>query len=208
MRIVNGVVMGIALFVVAMSLSMLPMACTGEQFDGFRVAIGVANEQAQTADEAIAKLQEQKDALDVQIATMPPGEDRDKWELASAKIDEVLRDAQAVKDDIVVRLRSLEAAMANAQDTPDVIDAVVGEAAPLLPLPWGAALVATAGLLTSLWRAIKYRNDAKAGESVIAAVEAAKSPSGRVEFESKAAKLKLNEMTAAGKALVNKVQGK
>ena len=204
-----------ALVVVLICLAALvafPTGCTTEQIEKARDALGLARETAAAFDDDVDDLVAQKAEADAEIATMPPGPDRDAAVAWSAKLDGYVATyrRQAAKADAAAD--DLAAKLATAEDEIDVLEAV-GEVA----LPFAGQFAPLAGLalatILGVWRAVKNGRRADKIEAtarrVVGAIDAAKDGNGVVFFASDKTKATLSAaMGSEGKALVDSGQGK
>ena len=166
----------------------------------------------------IDNLEAQRAQQAEEYAKLPPGPDRDKVLEAYKATGDYLATVKKYRDAASESLATYQANLEQAENDADVINATFEEAAKLAP-PSAQPYIALAGLgialIGSIVRQVQTGQKAKTAQEeadtakkVIVAVEKAKTD-GVVNFaDPETAKSLTLEMGAAGKALVDQIQGK
>lgn len=200
------------LLIVISAMLLAPMAgCTSAQIEQLELRTGQLEQAVSSTRAALDVAMAQKATVDQLIATLPAGEARDKAVAYRDRLVKFIEQSQEILAQAEPALASLKASLANAQDETDVAQGFIGATAPLVPQPWGALLVGVGTAVIGIWRAVKAGKKSKSTEAaaagVIAAIDAAKTPDGTVNFADPAvAKILDAVMGKAGKALVDQVQ--
>jgi len=135
--------------------------CTDEQIAKMRQAAGTLKEQVPVVKDTLSKAQAQSENIEQAINSLPDGELKDKLLKAKMVADQTVEAANEFLEKAEPQLAELNAKLAEATDTLDVIDAGIQSAAPLLPVPWGPLLAAGGGLVVGLLRAAQNRKAAR-----------------------------------------------
>jgi hypothetical protein len=199
--------------VLAVSLLMVCLCgCSDFNVESIKQAVGITQAEIEKADTIIVDLTRQKADLDERIAAMPDGDEKVKAQEISDEYGKALNNVQMIRSRAVAQLEAFATSLQTAEDEIDVLRSAGESVIPLLPAqsqPYGALALMGLTLVGAVWKAVRNGQRAKAGEAVALAIEKAKGANNTVNFADDATKRLLSvEMGPAGKALVNKVQGK
>jgi len=174
--------------------------CTSEDIATARTKLASVQQAAEQVQGGLAFAIEQKAAIDKLLPTLPAGSTRDKVIAVSKKLDAYINTSQDWLAKARQSMNILQAQLATATDTLDVVEGGVQAAAPLIPPPWGAVLAGVAGLVVGLIRAASTK---KTAVKTLAAINPHIGPMTDADRAAVSA-----AQGAAGKKLVDEAQGK
>jgi len=196
---------------------LLPMALSGCTADGkldmdaLRFGAKQSAAEVDAVQKTIVDVQARRDKLAVDAAQLPVGPQKEKAAAAVAEADKLLAQLKAGQKLAAERLADFNERLKTATDEVDVFLAALQSAAPAIPQPWGTFLLLGTNLATAVYAGVKRaasNRNLTAGQAVVRALEAAKTPEGVVNFTDPATAKALSAvMGEAGKALVDGVQG-
>lgn len=184
-----------------------------------QTTLAVAATQKAEADAQIALLRREAQTIREAAATQPGGptaqQQADMRRLESAatqaakvadQVGAVIGRAQSILAQAESAARTLADGLAKAESAPDVAQATVNAATPLIPGPWGAIVGLLATTLIGFWRAAYNR---AAGRSIARSIELSQGKDGVINLDDEATREDLRaRQGSGGSRLVDEAQGK
>ncbi len=153
---------------IMLCVGLVAPGCDSASIQSLKDTVQKLTGQADQVQISIAKMIDQKQAIDRAILDMPEGPRKDQAIAMSEDIGEAISTGQKWLGPAQATLERYKAELADATDSLDVADASVKAVAPMLPPPFNLLLTGVGGLVIGLIRAAQNR---KAGRNIAASAE-------------------------------------